>query len=122
MITGEQTNIPKNEEEHAAAMAKKEAADAEEQKAHEAARAGGKVPVDVRVTAAAHTALNALWEFAESTGNLTAYVNAVLFQAAVILANTKTHAEYVRAIEYMSKTASDLRAKSHEKEKGDGGN
>lgn len=114
MMTGEQTNVPQNEEELAAAMARKEAADKKEQEAHEAARAAATVTPErrhARVQAAAHGLLQSTWEQAEASGTIQAHINAVLFSASVILANAKTHGEYVKIIEYMSSTASGLKEK-----------
>jgi len=116
-MTAEQTNIPQNEEELAAALEKKRLADERERQANEAARAAGNgdatpTPEEIkkheRVAQASHTQLTAMWEYAAATGNLTHYVNAVLLAAAIIVANAKTHGEQVRIIEYITKTASGM--------------
>jgi hypothetical protein len=108
VMTGEQSNIPQNEEELAAALNKKQRADAVEAAAHEAARSA---PRQERVALTSHGVLTAMWEHAEATGTLAHHINALLFTVAVIVANAKTHAEEVRVFEYIEKTASELKAK-----------
>ena len=127
MMTAEQTNIPQTEEEVAAAQEKKRLADQVEAAAHEAARSGAPSPQEIekqqRIANASHGAITALWDIAAANGSLTHHVNAILFAAAVVVANAKTHGEQVRIIEYITKTAAGLqkdveqeRAKANHKE------
>jgi hypothetical protein len=112
-MTAGVTNTPQSEEELQEALEKARVADEREQQAHEAARSGKPSPEDLqrheRIASATHAQMTAMWEQATAAGTLTHHINAVLFTAAVIVANAKTHGEQVRIIEYISKTASGMK-------------
>lgn len=107
---GEQTNIPRNDAELAAATAKRIAADAREQQAHEEARNMGEAKRKQQMIGQAHYNLQAvLFEIAELTGNGAHHVNATLHSAAVLLANCTSPVDEARMIEFIQKRAIEIR-------------
>jgi hypothetical protein len=121
-MSGEVTSTPQTDEELAAAAISRAAAEKAEAEAHEAARQAA-TPESIAARAelgkvqignAFNAQFIAMWDLAMVTGNTAHYVNAALFNVAVILANTKTHAEEVRIFEYLQKTASGLKEKAQQ--------
>jgi hypothetical protein len=121
VMGGEQSNIPQNDEERAAALERKRKADEAEQKVHEAARkkaAQGNTQQE-EVAMATQQLFRALWDYATATEAMTHHINATLFTAAMVIANAKSNEEQVRILDYITKTAAEIKAamKPSDKEK-----
>lgn len=139
LMTAEQTNIPRTEEELNAALARKAQADAREAEAHRAARAkdnsggsdtgtDGEVSEEVKqyhdnIAEKTHALHQAMFMHAQATGMLMHHINSTLYTAAVIVANAKTPEEQARILGYITKQAAELVAsRSNQQEQKSNGN
>lgn len=126
LMTAEQSNVPQNEEELAAATAKRLAAEKVEQEQHEAAR---KQPAEAPkldfddpqvkalinkrnedVQQGMYNREEADYAIAVASGTMAQHVNAVMFAAALIMAAAKSDADQASMMGYISTEATRIKA------------